>query len=196
MLPAACSDHVVVDHGVVVGPERTKSIAGRGIGGAISASARWSPASLLQKYWWGAAFFFPLPLAVSALLLACVSCRARERGDRTASTIRRHALGVARRARSCWRSTSRRCPTRARWCYRRGSRAAAALRSSSASGARANPLYDLDVAGRRSSGSRPRRHHRVRLADGRDVHRPAVPAERARVLDARRRGSRSCRPPC
>ena len=38
-------------------------------------------------------------------------------------------------------------------------------------------------------------HHRVRLADGRDVHRAAVPAERARLLDARGRCRRSCRPP-
>ena len=38
-----------------------------------------------------------------------------------------------------------------------------------------------------------RRHHRVRLADGGDVRQPAVPPERARVLDARGR----CRdPPC
>ena len=42
-----------------------------------------------------------------------------------------------------------------------------------------------------------RRHHRVRLADGGDVRRPAVPAERARLLDARRRrldpaGARCC----
>ena len=32
-----------------------------------------------------------------------------------------------------------------------------------------------------------RRHHRVRLADGRDVHRSAVPAERARLRHARSR---------
>ena len=31
-------------------------------------------------------------------------------------------------------------------------------------------------------------HHRLRLADGRHVHRAAVPAERARLLDGRRRG--------
>ncbi len=52
----------------------------------------------------------------------------------------------------------------------------------------ANPLYDLtsrpaDLLGRRGRGD-----HRVRLAHGRDVHRPAVPAERARLLHARGRG--------
>ena len=36
-------------------------------------------------------------------------------------------------------------------------------------------------------GRRARRHHRVRLADGRHVHRPAVPAERARLRHARSR---------
>ena len=46
-----------------------------------------------------------------------------------------------------------------------------------------NPLYDLDVAARRDLlGRRGRGDHRVRIADGRDVHRPAVPAERARLL--------------
>ena len=52
----------------------------------------------------------------------------------------------------------------------------------------ANPLYDLrrrraaDLLGRRLRG-----HHRLRLADGLDVHRPAVPAGRARLRHARRR---------
>ena len=60
--------------------------------------------------------------------------------------------------------------------------------SSSGSGGPRNPLYDLHVAARRIFWvAALRRHHRVRLADGRDVHRPAVPAERARLLDARRR---------
>ena len=54
----------------------------------------------------------------------------------------------------------------------------------------ANPLYDLDVAGApRLLGRRVRRDHRLRLADGRDVHRPAVPAERPRLLDARSRAA-------
>ena len=49
-----------------------------------------------------------------------------------------------------------------------------------------NPLYDLEVAARpmfwvaACAG-----HHRLRLADGRGVRQPAVPAERARLLDAR-----------
>ena len=52
----------------------------------------------------------------------------------------------------------------------------------------ANPLYDLEVAAAPNLlGRRLRRDHRLRDADGRDVHRPAVPAERARLLDVRGR---------
>ena len=69
-------------------------------------------------------------------------------------------------------------------------------RSSSASSAPPSPLYDLKIAGAAGLlGRGLRRDHRVRLADGRDVHRPAVPAERARLLDARRRARRSSRRP-
>ena len=51
-----------------------------------------------------------------------------------------------------------------------------------------NPLYDLKIAG--SSyllGGGGRRHHRLRLADGGDVYRPAIPTECARLLDRKRR---------
>ena len=69
--------------------------------------------------------------------------------------------------------------------------------STSASGGRANPLYDLRVAARPTFWvAACAGHDRVRLADGRDVHRTAVPPERARLLDRRRRGWRSCPPPC
>ena len=65
--------------------------------------------------------------------------------------------------------------------------------SSCASAARANPLYDLHVAGApRLLGRGLRGDHRLRLADGRRVHQPAVPAERARLLDARAPAPRSC----
>ena len=50
----------------------------------------------------------------------------------------------------------------------------------------ANPLYDLHIAAPpHVLGRRLRGHHRVRVADGRRLHQPAVPAERARLLDAR-----------
>ena len=69
-------------------------------------------------------------------------------------------------------------------------------RSSSASAAPARRSTTSTIAGRRDLlGRRVRRHHRLRVADGRDVRRPAVPAERARLLDARGRAPRSCRRP-
>ena len=46
--------------------------------------------------------------------------------------------------------------------------------------------------GRIVLGGGLRRDHRVRLADGRHVHRPAVPAERARLLHPRGRARPSC----
>ena len=49
-----------------------------------------------------------------------------------------------------------------------------------------NPLYDLHIAARRIFWvAALRRDHRVRLADGGDVHQPAVPPERARLLHPR-----------
>ena len=47
-----------------------------------------------------------------------------------------------------------------------------------------------DILGRRAGW-----HHRLRIADGRDVHRPAIPPERPAVLDVRGRDARSSRPP-
>jgi EmrB/QacA subfamily drug resistance transporter len=53
------------------GPGRTKSIAlWSGIGGAISAVGPLVAGFLLSKYWWGSVFLVTLPLVVVALLLA------------------------------------------------------------------------------------------------------------------------------
>ena len=49
-----------------------------------------------------------------------------------------------------------------------------------------NPLYDLE--GRQPAGllgGCRRGHRRLRIADGRDVHRAAIPAKRARLFDTR-----------
>ena len=65
--------------------------------------------------------------------------------------------------------------------------------SSFASGGYEVPLYDLSVA--RSAdllGRRGRRDHRLRDVDGRDVHRAAVPAERARSTRLWAQVRRSC----
>ena len=60
-------------------------------------------------------------------------------------------------------------------------------RSSCASAARESRSTTCTSPGGGSSGSPRCGHHRLRFAHGRDVHRPAVPAERARLLDIPRR---------
>jgi MFS transporter, DHA2 family, multidrug resistance protein len=53
------------------GPGRTKSIAlWSGIGGAISALGPLASGALLEHFWWGSVFLLTLPLAVLALVLA------------------------------------------------------------------------------------------------------------------------------
>ena len=53
------------------GPGRTKSIAlWSGIGGAISALGPVASGALLEHFWWGSVFLLTLPLAVVALVLA------------------------------------------------------------------------------------------------------------------------------
>jgi MFS transporter, DHA2 family, multidrug resistance protein len=55
------------------GPGRTKSIAlWSGIGGAIAALGPLASGALLQYFWWGSVFLITLPLAVVALVLAFV----------------------------------------------------------------------------------------------------------------------------
>jgi EmrB/QacA subfamily drug resistance transporter len=53
------------------GPGRTKSIAlWSGIGGAIAALGPLASGALLEEFWWGSVFLITLPLAVVALVLA------------------------------------------------------------------------------------------------------------------------------
>ena len=150
-------------------------------------SARSFSGVLLEHYWWGSVFLLTLPLAVVALVLALrlVPGHVNE-GDEPVdnlggvlSLVLVGALVLAinfapvpnktARSRSCWP----------------GSRSLALVLFFLRQRRARNPLYDLDVAApARVLGRRVRGDHRVRLADGRDVHRPAVPAERARLLDA------------
>ena len=105
---------------------------------------------------------------------------------------RRHPVGRPRRSAGARDQLRARCRARARSRRPRRRRAGRRGRVRAPAAPRPNPLYDLHVAGRRTFWvAAPRRDHRVRLVDGRDVPRPAVPAERARVLAARRRAPRS-----
>ncbi len=121
---------------------------------------------------------------------------ARERGHRAGRQPRRDPLARPRRCADPG-DQLRAGPERndADASCSRSSRSSHSRSSTSGSAGRQNPLYDLEVAARPTVlGRGLRGDHRVRLADGRDVHRAAVPAERARLLDARRRPRRSCPP--
>ncbi len=133
------------------GPGRTKSIAlWSGIGGAISALGPLASGALLEHFWWGSVFLLTLPLAVLALVLA-LKLRAEpcQRGDRSRRQPRRRALRRARcRARPL--DQLRAGPERGMLALGLAAIALAALVAFVIRQRRVgNPLYDLDVAGRR-----------------------------------------------
>ena len=158
----------------------------------LRARARCSPGLLLEHFWWGSVFLdHPAARGGGARDgRGCFVPSPRERGDRARRQPRRHPLGRARR-RADPRDQLRAGPEQGH------------ARARPAASSRSPPLVAFYLRQRRarepavrparrraarSSGSRRlRRDHRVRLADGRDVHRPAVPAERARLLDPRGR---------
>ena len=173
------------------GPARTKSIAlWSGLGGAIAALGPLLAGALLTEFDWGSVFVITLPLAVVALYLAVrfVPAHVNEATD-PGRQPRGHPVGPAG---GCARAGHQ---LRAR--AERGSpgagvgghrpRGGGRLRTPPASGEGAA----LRPRGSRAPhllGGRVRGDHRVRHAHGRDVRGPAVPAERARILDAGRRG--------
>ncbi len=150
---------------------------------------------LLEHFWWGSVFLVTLPLAVVALVLAWRSSPPRQRDHRPRRQPRRHPVGRARRGARA-RDQLRPRPGRGRdrsGARRDRARRRGRVRVPPAAGPRTRCTTCRSRRGG-SSGSPPRRDHRVRIADGRDVHRPAVPPERAGVLHARGR-PRSCPPP-
>ena len=173
------------------GPGRTKSIAlWSGLGGAISALGPLLSGAAAGALLVGSVFLLTLPLAVVALVLALpLRAEPRERDDRSGRQPRRHPLGRARRG-AVLAINFAPVPNEGALVLGLAAIALAALVAFILRQRRAqNPLYDLDIAGTADLlGRRLRRHHRLRHADGRDVRRPAVPAERARLLDARGRG--------
>ena len=90
------------------------------------------------------------------------------------------------RAHWCWGSTSRRYRARGRLAVGargRRDRRRGRLRPPPAPRPLAPCMTSRWPARRDLLGGGLRRDHRLRLADGGDVHRPAVPPERARLLD-------------
>ena len=174
------------------GPARTKSIAlWSALGGGISALGPLTAGALLEEFWWGSVFLVTLPLAVVAFVLALVARpEPRQRDDRSRRQPRRDPVDRPRRQRRAGHQLrtgpERGCPGRRAGGDRRRRRhrlrrAPAPSRVAALRPAHRRPAHVL--------GRRMRRADRVRHPDGGDVHRPAVPAERARLLDGRGRGS-------
>ena len=172
------------------GPGRTKAIAlWSGIGGAIASLGPVLSGALLEHFWWGSVFLVTLPLAVVALVLAvAVRAESRQRGDRAGRQPRRDPV---RHPRRCTRPGDqlRRRPEQGDADPGPGlHRAGRAGRVPDPAAPRQEPALRPSRRGPpHLLGRRVRRRDRVRDADGRDVRGPAVPAERARLLDVRGR---------
>ena len=171
------------------GPGRTRSIAlWSGLGGAISALGPLLSGALLEHHAWGSVFLLTLPLAVVALVMAIllVPSHVNETSDPVDNLG--GILSVVAVAAIVLAINFAPVPNKGTVALGLAVVALAALAASTcASGARGSRCMTLHVAARRDLlGRGARGDHRVRQPDGRDVRRPAVPAERARLLDARR----------
>ena len=174
------------------GPARTKSIAlWSALGGAISSLGPLTAGALLEEFWWGSVFLITLPLAVVALVMAVLLVPSHVHETTDPVDNLGGLLSIVLVASLVLAINFAPVPDAGALV---AGLAAIALAAGIAFFIRQRrvevPLYDLHVAGRRTfwvaacAGS-----DRVRHADGGDVHRPAVPAERARLLDGRGRSS-------
>ena len=172
------------------GPGRTKSIAlWSALGGAIASLGPLVAGALLEHFDWGSVFLITLPLVVVAFPMAAQARPgARQRDRATRSTT------PAASSRSCsWRPlilaiNFALVPNRGALTL--GLAALAASRCSASPCASAAPptrSMTCTSPGAASSGS-PRCAGIIVFGSlmGAAVHQPAVPAERARLLDARR----------
>jgi DHA2 family multidrug resistance protein-like MFS transporter len=133
------------------GPGRTKSIAlWSGIGGAISALGPVASGALLQHFWWGSVFLLTLPLAVVALVMAVrlVPSHVNEGTDPVDNLG--GILSVVLVASLVLSINFAPVPNETALALGLGGVALAALAAFVIRQRRAkNPLYDLEVAGRR-----------------------------------------------
>src|SRR4051812_32662700 len=178
------------------GPGRTKSIAlWSALGGAIASLGPLLSGFLLEHFYWGSVFLITLPLAVVAILMAVwlVPAHVNESAepvDNLGGILSLVLVGAL-----ILSINFAPVPNQGKLTIVLAVIALASLAFFYFRQRRAtNPLYDLDVASRPTfwvaacAGIiRLRGHHRLRLLDGSGVREPAVPAERARVLDARGR---------
>ena len=168
------------------GPGRTRSIAlWSALGGAIAALGPLVSGFLLERFEWGSVFLVTLPLAVVALVMAIRFVPAHvnettEKVDNLGGVLSAVLVGAAILGINFAPVPNEGRLALALFAIAIVAGVAFVIRQRRV----ANPLYDLDIASRtRVLGRRCGRDHRLRLADGRDVHRPAVPPERARLLD-------------
>ena len=188
--------HPGADHGAVVGPGRTKSIAlWSGIGGPVAALGPLLSGLLLEQFWWGSVFLITLPTrGRGSRPRRSRRSGSRQRGDRTRRQPRRHPVHAARRSadpRHQLRGGAERGSPRGRSRDHRdlgGDR----LHHPTAAGGQP-PVRPAHRGTTGVLGGRLRGDHRVRLPDGRDVRRPAVPPGRAAPTRPSTRASRSCR---
>ena len=159
-------------------------------GCASPRSARWSPGALLEHFWWGSVFLITLPLAVVALVWPSSFVPAHvnettEPVDNLGGILSVVLVGALILAINFAPvpdkgDAGRSASPSSRWPPRSPSSSASAVPGTRCTTCTSRP-------GAPSGSPRCAGHHRVRVADGRDVHRPAVPPERARLLDRRRR---------
>ena len=165
---------------------RTKSIAlWSATGGAIAALGPLVAGALLEYFWWGSVFLVTLPLAAVALVLAIKFVPAHVNEETEPVDNLGGILSVLLFGALILAINFAPVPNEGKLVLTLVLIALAAGIAFIVRQRRAtNPLYDLHVAGASDVlGRRRGRHHRVRIADGRDVHRSAVLAERARLLD-------------
>ena len=171
------------------GPGRTKSIAlWSALGGAIASLGPLVSGALLEQFDWGSVFLITLPLVVVAFPMAARLVPAHVNETTEAVDNLGGILSVVLVAALILAINFAPVPDKGDLALGLAAIAVVALIAFVIRQRRAsNPLYDLHVAARRIFWvAAVRGDHRVRLADGRRVHQPAVPAERARLLDARR----------
>ena len=170
------------------GPGRTKSIAlWSALGGAIASLGPLVSGALLEQFDWGSVFLVTLPLVVVAFPMAAKFVPAHVNETTEPVDNPGGILSVVLVAALILAINFAAGPEQGDAGARAGGdRRGRADRLLHPSAPRAEPA--VRPARRRAPGllgRGVRGDHRVRLADGRRVRQPAVPAERARLLDAR-----------
>ena len=188
------------DRGALVGPgtDASRSRCGRRIGGGIAALGPLVAGLLLEHFWWGSVFLVTLPLAAIAaadglvLRPRATSTRRPSPSTTSAASSPSSLVGSLILAINFAPVPDKGALTLALAVDRAASALVAfVLRQRRAAQPAVRPAHRRPPG---VLGRRLRRDHRVRVAHGRGLRQPAVPAERARLLRRSRRARPSCRP--